>query len=375
MVPRTGVPLRWDGEGTHSSQNLRGPVAGHETGFDSPQSVSVVVINFNGAAYLAGCLASVLAQTYAAAEIIVVDNRSTDGSAALVRRMFPSVSLIESPRNIGYAGAANVAVRETKSPYLMLLNPDVLLTPTCLAELTRFADARPDAGSFTGKLLRPSSRPGPAIIDSAGHEMFRNRWVVNRGEDQEDRGQYDRAEEVFGVCGAAPLYRRAMLEDVRVADETFAESFFLYLEDVDLDWRARLRGWKAYYVPTAVAHHEREYKPGRRSRDAETVRHAVKNRYLMMLRNDALIDLLLDAWIIVPTECLRALDLALTAPRSLRGYLRVWSLLRRTLSERRTIRGGVLAPRRDIRRWLGRYPNRGQIADRLGLLSVTAAAP
>ncbi len=335
------------------------------------QAVSVVVINFNGGVLLADCLERVLAQTHSAAEIIVVDNRSTDESTATIRQRFPDVRLIESPRNIGYAGAANVAMRETTSPYLLLLNPDVLLTPTFLAELLRIAAGRPEAGSFTGKLLRRSHRAGPPIIDSAGHEMFRNRWAVNRGEDQEDLGQYDRVEEVFGVCGAAPLYRRAMLEDVRVADQAFAESFFLYLEDVDLDWRARLRGWQAYYVPTAVAYHERGFKAGWRSRDGAILRHAVKNRYLMMLRNDSVADLLFDAWTVVPTELLRALDFALLSPRSLRGYPGIWRLLRQTLSERRTIRKGMRASRREMRRWLGGVPNWRQVAARLRWLFVS----
>jgi GT2 family glycosyltransferase len=347
---------------------------GSEPPLLSLPDVSVVVINFNGGALLTDCLERVRAQTHPASEIIVVDNRSTDGSPETIRQRFPDVRLIESPENIGYAGAANVAIRETTSPYLMLLNPDVLLTPTFLAELVQVAMERPEAGSFTGKLLRRSHGAGPPIIDSAGHEMFRNRWVVNRGEDQEDLGQYDRVEEVFGVCGAAPLYRRAMLEDVRVADQAFAESFFLYLEDVDLDWRARLRGWNAYYVPTAVAYHERGFKTGSRSRDGAILRHAVKNRYLMMLRNDSAADLLFDAWSVVPTEVLRALDFALWSPRSLRGYLGIWRLLRQTLNERRAIRQGMRTSRREMRRWLGGAPDRRQVATRLRWLFASRRA-
>jgi GT2 family glycosyltransferase len=339
------------------------------------QAVSVVVINFNGGGLLADCVEGVLAQTHPAVEIIVVDNGSTDESAATIRRRFPEVRLFESPRNLGYAGAANVAVRETSSPYLLLLNPDVLLTPTFLDELVRAAEERPEAGSFTGKLLRRSHHAGPSIIDSAGHEMFRNRWAVNRGEDQEDLGQYDHVEEVFGVCGAAPLYRREMLEDVRVGEQVFAESFFLYLEDVDLDWRARLRGWKAFYVPTAVAYHERGFKAGSRSRDAAILRHAVKNRYLMMLRNDSVTDLLFDAWTVVPTELLRALDFALSSPRSFRGYLGIWPLLPQTLTERRTIRQGVRTSRQEMRRWIGGVPDWRQVAGRLRWLFTSRQAP
>src|SRR5262249_58653681 len=112
-------------------------------------------------------------------------------------------------------------------------------------------------GSLSGKLLRGDPVEGPSVIDSAGHVLYRNRTALNRGENEPDRGQFDEPAEVFGVCAAAALYRRAMLEDVRVGDDYFDSTFFAYLEDVDLDWRARLRGWKAWYAPAAVAIHER----------------------------------------------------------------------------------------------------------------------
>ena len=328
----------------------------------------MAVINYNGQTFLKGCLDSLRAQTVLAAEIVVIDNRSTDQSVSLVRETYPELPVIELPRNVGYAGGANAAVRETRCPYLVLLNPDVMVTPTFLQELLTFAEARPEAGSLTGKLLRFPSGSGLPIIDSTGHLLFRNRWAVNRGEEEEDTGQYDEPAEVFGVSGAAPLYRREMLEDVRVAGEVFPESFFLYLEDVDLDWRARLRGWKAYYVPTALAYHERGYKGGSRRRDRLILRHSLKNRHLMMIRNDALDDVLRDSWAIFPMEVLRAIDFLLTAPSSLAGYLDVLRLFPQTLRERREIRRRTRVPRSEIRRWLRRYPYRRQVLERTRLL-------
>lgn len=332
------------------------------------QAVSAAVINYNGARFLKSCLQSVLAQTSSPSELLVIDNRSTDESIGIVRDRFPQVRLVELPRNLGYAGAANVAVHETCSPLLLLLNPDVTLMPTFVETLTAFACAHPEAGSFTGKLLRPPRPDRPPVIDSTGHVLFRNRWAVNRGEGVEDHGQYEASEEVFGVSGAAPLYRRAMLEDVQVNGETFAESFFVYLEDVDLDWRARLLGWKAYCVPEAVAYHERGYKGGDRRRNVWILRHSVKNRYLMMVRNDALGDVLLDAWAIVPMEILRFLDFLLTVPGSLRGYLDAMWLLPEAIGQRRVIRGRTRASRHEIRRWLRRYPYRREVMERAKLL-------
>lgn len=327
-------------------------------------SVAVAVINYNGALFLKGCLESVLAQTCVPAEILVVDNRSTDESVPLARQAFPQVRLVELPRNIGYAGAANVAIRESRSPYLLLLNPDVVLAPQFVGELVGFAERRPEVGSLTGKLLRFPQGAADPIIDSTGHVLFRSRWVVNRGAGEPDRGQYDEPDEVFGISGAAPLYRRAMLEDVRIEGEVFAESFFLYLEDVDVDWRARLRGWKACYVPSAVAYHERGYKGGARPLDVAILRHSVKNRYLLMVRNDRLSHVLRDAWAILPLEVLRFLDFAVTAPRSLAGYIDAVRLLPGALRQRRMIRQRVRTASGEIRRWLARHPWRGEMTKR-----------
>ncbi len=335
----------------------------------SADDVAVAVINYNGRKWLPACLASLRAQVCRPAAVLLVDNASTDDSLALVRAGFPEVRILPMGRNTGYAGGANAAIRHTVAPFLLLLNPDVELAPGFLAALLRVARARPGAGSFAGKLLRPEAGGRP-IIDSAGHVLFRNRWALNRGEGEPDTGQYDEPGEVFGVCGAAALYRRAMLEDIAVAGEAFAESFFLYLEDVDVDWRARLRGWTAYYVPTAVARHVRAYRGAGRPRDSTILRHSLKNRYLMMIRNDAAGDLARDAWAILPMEVLRTLDFLLTTPRALRGFIDVLRLLPATLEQRRLIQAGVRVPRAALRPWLRQYPYRARLVRRARLALV-----
>jgi GT2 family glycosyltransferase len=337
--------------------------------------VSAAIVNYDGLHFLPSCIESLIAQSHPPAEIVLVDNRSADRSVGFVRERFPAVRVLEQGRNLGYAGGANVAVRETRSPYLLLLNPDVVLTPTFLGELVAVAERYPEVGSLTGKLRRRGPERAGPVIDSTGHVLYRNRWAINRGEREEDRGQYDQPGEVFGVSGAAPLYRRAMLEDVRVEGEVFPESFFLYLEDVDLDWRARLRGWKAYYVPTAIAYHDRGYKGGLRRRDPAVLRHSFKNRYLMMIRNEALGDVLLDAWAILPMEVLRFTDFLLTAPRSLAGYVDVARLVGPSLRQRRMIRRRVRVPRAEIRRWLHGYPYGRALAERARLILTRSPEP
>lgn len=358
--------------------------------------VAVLVINHNHGYLLPRCLNSVRSQCFRDFELTVYDNGSTDGSLESLRETGATTRAVPLGANLGYAAAANIGVRESAAPFVLILNPDVVLTETFLERLLTVADIEPSAGSFAGKLLRltvsqltspqasisppagshPSGRHAQ-VIDSTGHLLLRNRWALNRGEGEIDRGQYDEPTEVFGVCGAAALYRRAMLEDVKVGEHYFAETFFAYLEDVDLDWRARLRGWKAYYVPTAVAYHERGHKGRPYMRDPFVLRHSLKNRYLMMLRNDRLEDVVKDLPAIVGMELFRFLDYLLTQPRALRGYADVLGLIPHVLAERRQIQRRRTAPAEELRRWFRAYPVtrklREKVWDRIGARAETRA--
>jgi GT2 family glycosyltransferase len=322
-------------------------------------TVSVGIVTYNSASCIGRCLESVHAQSVHPVEIVVWDNGSVDGSAALAEAAGGRV--VAAGRNLGFAAAANELVRRTTAPYLLLLNPDAYPCPRYAEALARVADADPRIGSVTGKLLRETADGGPPILDSTGHELYRNRWALNRGQDQRDRGQYDDPQEVFGVCGAAALYRRAMLDDVRIGEHYFDPAFFAYLEDVDLDWRARLRGWKAYYVPSVVAVHERGHKGKRRMKSPAVLRHSLKNRYLMMLRNDRPADVARDLPAILGMEVLRFADFALSHPSALLGYLDLLPLIPRALAARRQIQSRRTAAAAELRAWLRPYPYRQKL--------------
>jgi len=324
-------------------------------------AVSVGIVTYHSAPDLGRCLGSVRTQTLAPREVVVWDNASADDSAALARAA--GATVVAAERNVGFAAAANELVRRTAAPYLLILNPDAYLAPDYLERLVAAAATDARIGSLTGKLLRPPTGAGLPVIDSTGHVLYRNRSALNRGENEPDRGQYDSAGEVFGVCAAAALYRRAMLEDVRVGDEYFDSRFFVYLEDVDLDWRARLLGWTAYYVPAAIAYHERGHKGKRRMKHAAVLRHSLKNRYLMMLKNDRFADWLRDLPAIVGMEALRALDYALTHPGALRGYADLVALVGPTLRSRREIRRRRRVAPAAVRRWLAPYPFRRKLGE------------
>ena len=229
-------------------------------------------------------------------ELTIVDNGSDDRSVEVVRQCWPAARVIENGTNEGYCRAHNAAIRASRGEYYMALSPDVQLVPGFLERLVLAMLADPARGAAMSKLLSPSSGD-PPVIDAAGLMMDRRRHQYLRGHGEPDRGQYDTAEEVFGADGAAPLYRRSMLEDVKIEGQYFDEQFFAYMEDVDLAWRARLLGWRCWYEPAAVATHVRTFQPGRRRERPRAMRRtAVKNRYLMLLKNEGREEWRRDWW-------------------------------------------------------------------------------
>ena len=208
--------------------------------------ISVIVLNYNGRGFLDGCLTSLASQTYSDFEVIVVDNGSRDGSPEYVKENYPWVRLAKKDENLGFAGGTNVGIRAAKGEFIITLNNDSRADSRFIEELIK-PMADPEVGVCAAKMLFPDGR-----INSAGICISRSGAAWDRGMFEPDRGQYEFVEEVFGACAGAALYRREMLDEIGLFDE----DFFLYLEDVDLAFRARLAGWKCLYVPGArVIHH------------------------------------------------------------------------------------------------------------------------
>jgi GT2 family glycosyltransferase len=213
--------------------------------------VSIVIVNWNGAQLLDDCLRSLENQTWTDREFILVDNGSSDGSQHLLARWaerLPATRLVLSPTNTGFCGANNAAFALARGEWIALFNNDAVAQPNWLEELLRYADSERRIGMLGSKILLQQQ---PGVIDKAGHLIYWDGQNRGRGTMEPDAGQYDRAEEILWPDACAALYHR------RVLDETggFDESFFAFGEDADLGMRARLLGWKAWYVPTAVVHH------------------------------------------------------------------------------------------------------------------------
>jgi GT2 family glycosyltransferase len=181
-------------------------------------------------------------------EIILVDNGSIDESVALVRREFPEVKVIELGQNLGLTGAINRGIALAQGQLIVPLNNDTEVIPGWAQALVEAADNHPEAGIIACKMLLFSERDR---LHSAGDGFGVDGIPINRGVWQKDEGQFDQDVYIFGGCGGAVAYRREMLEDIGLFDE----DLFMYLEDVDLNWRAQLAGYQAVFAPKAVVYH------------------------------------------------------------------------------------------------------------------------
>lgn len=211
--------------------------------------VSVVIPNWNGAHHLPVCLGALRAQSYPWIEVVLVDNGSTDGSRALVEGEYPEVRLLALDRNLGLTGGNNAGFGAARGEVLVSLNNDTEAEPGFVEALVKPLEEHPEAGMAASKMLLFDRRD---TIHSAGDGYGADGIPFNRGVWQRDEGQLDEAGWIFGGCGGAVAYRRAMLDEVGLFDE----SFFMYCEDVDLNWRAQLAGWRCWYTPEAVVYHK-----------------------------------------------------------------------------------------------------------------------
>lgn len=210
--------------------------------------LSVIIPHYNGVHHLPTCFNALRGQTYPHLEIILVDNGSTDESVALTRRDYPEVKVIELGRNLGLTGAINRGIEQARGEVIAPLNNDTEVAPGWAQALVDALQAHPEAGIVASKMLLFDRRN---ILHSAGDGFGSNGIPINRGVWQKDEGQFDRDVYIFGGCGGAVAYRRAMLNDIGLFDE----ELFMYLEDVDLNWRAQLAGYRAVFAPNAVVYH------------------------------------------------------------------------------------------------------------------------
>lgn len=209
---------------------------------------SVIIVNWNGKHLLDDCLGSLRRQTFRNFETILVDNGSSDGSAEYVQKRYPEVKLIALRENRGFAGGNIAGYELATGKLIVLLNNDTEAHRDWLAELHHASLNFPEAGSFASKMMYFADRQR---IENCGFSLGTAGTTIDLGRDELDGPPWTTPREVFGACGGAVAYRRCMLNDIGFLDP----DFFMIYEDVDLSFRAQLRGYKCIHIPTAIVYH------------------------------------------------------------------------------------------------------------------------
>lgn len=217
--------------------------------------LSVVILNWNGRAHLERYLPSVVAHTTGDAEVVVADNGSTDDSLVWLRLNYPDVRVVRLDKNYGFAGGYNRALKEIESEYYLLLNSDVEVTEGWWQPLVALLDAEPEVAVVAPKLLSDAERDkfeyaGAAggFIDYLGYPFCRGR-ILSKVE--RDEGQYDDRRDIFWASGAAMCCR----SEVFHALGGFDDDFFAHMEEIDLQWRMQLAGWRIMVEPKSRVYH------------------------------------------------------------------------------------------------------------------------
>lgn len=325
--------------------------------------ISVVLIGYNNKKLLKPCLAALQRQTLKN-DVFYIDNASQDGSVAWIKHHHPHVRVMANTENKGYAAAANQGIQATRTSYVMILNPDLLLDPDYLALAVAKMKTNSRIAALTGKILHYDFQNNKKtdILDTTGLLIFPNRRVVDRGQGERDHGQYDQEEEVFGISGACPVYRREALEDVKLLGDYLDEDFFMYKEDVDLSWRLRLRGWACYYLPAAVGYHGRgtgailrsnlrEIVRGRKSLTRFQKYYSYKNQRLMQVKNDLLSNLWPHLPALLFKEVLATSHMLFSEPYLLKSFAHGLWQFPRALKKRHFIMRRRIATPQEMARW------------------------
>ncbi|MBI2484300.1 glycosyltransferase family 2 protein [Candidatus Uhrbacteria bacterium] len=292
-------------------------------------TVTISLVTYNSADRIINCLRSIRSQTYSNCNLVVLDNASSDDTAAIVEKHAPDAEVIRETRNTGFAAAHNRIIGRVSSDYILVLNDDCALEPDYVAALVEQMEQYRDAGSATGVLYRIGSLTGGFtrdIIDTLGLCINHSFYTGNIGSGARKSLATRDPFIVFGVSATAALYRREALEqcaslsgaDANVK-QYFDEQFFIYKEDADLAARLYRSGWNAYCVPKAEGYHVRSTKSMRFSRNVSWINQiSYRNHLWFVFKNIAAVDSIRTHLTVCAYEAVKVFYLLICEPRTLR---------------------------------------------------------
>ena len=247
--------------------------------------ISIVIPNYNGEKYLKPCLESIYAQEYLDYEIIIIDNDSTDSDYKWLES-YGEIKFKRLDKNYGFSRAVNDGIKMAKGKYVLLLNNDTVLCEDFLSEMYHAMEKDKKIFSISSKMIQYYDR---ALIDDAGDEYTILGWAYKRG-DGKSVNEYVKQEKVFSSCAGAALYRKAVFEEIGYFDETF----FAYLEDVDVGYRGNIYGYKNIYLPTARVYHIGSATSGSKYNSFK-VKLAARNNIYVPYKNMPLLQLIINS--------------------------------------------------------------------------------
>ncbi len=240
--------------------------------YASPNTVTVIIPNWNGASFLRACIDSVLRQNGILKDVVVVDNGSTDSSSDVLASYGSAIRVVQLNTNLGFACAVNAGIKASRTDLLFVLNNDAVLEDDCLLNLTKATKSYSTYGFYAAEIRhfdeRTSLWSAGIIFSERGHGNRSGRHLLAKTKTPV---------EIFGVCGAAALFKRSILDEVGM----FNEDFFLYHEDIELSFRHQLRGYRCLYVPGAIVYHHGSATTKKIFR--RTVEHRIRNSIITVL--------------------------------------------------------------------------------------------
>jgi GT2 family glycosyltransferase len=366
----------------------------------------VQLVTWNGAKYIPFLFESLRVQTYTNWELVILDNGSSDDTPEVLQREVGNLpapyTLVEGTENLGFAGGHNKLFKEHDSEYVLLLNQDMYLMPDALANMVRFLDTHADVAAVSPRLMRwdftallsAENPPQPPLqggentpflqrsfsdqIDSLGLKVFRNRRVIEKytGKHWSDvkpkmnmsfRAERFREDgmalEVFGVSGAFPMYRRSALVHVAFQDGTFLDQeYHAYKEDVDLAFRLRSAGYRAFTLIETVAYHDRSALGQEDMRDTHAAHNkkvqsawvrnnSYKNHLMTLYKNEYWQNWILDAVCIKWYELKKFVWFLIFDRSVLKGLGEIWRLRRALREKRKDILSKRTVSWKDMRSW------------------------
>lgn len=329
-------------------------------GVKKSPTVTINVLTWNGSEYLPWLIKSLKEQTFKNWKLLVLDNASVDNSLEIVKEHCPESRAIRQKENVGFARGHNLLMNWSDSDYIFTLNQDVILDKDFIKKNVDFLEKHPDVASSSGKLLHWDFHKGTKTktIDSFGLKIDRKRQVVDDQQGKKDFAIEDT--EVFGISGAAVIYRKAALQDIAIQrgdhNEYFDEAYFAYKEDIDIAWRLRIAGWKHYLLGSTSAYHHRTLSTHKNLREkrkyhAFANKLSYRNHLMTIYKNSFYKNLFKDFWHIKWYEFKKFIYLLLFERQTLKGLNEYFSSLGELRKKRKIVMKNKKVSPEDMYKW------------------------